>query len=125
MRRRPERRPRLAAAVLAAACAAASAAIPLQPLVSPEVLEPSVLNEVEHALSRANARIAKAKAAAKASTNANAKAAADAPLPFRTNGLSATELAIRLVSTQRADGGWRAGTNDCTAAAVRILEALK
>ena len=80
-----------------------SVTLTAQPTVSADVLEPSVRNEVRHALSRA---------------------AADFARLYETNGLSAMDAAIRLVSAQRADGRWRAGTNDVTAAAVRILTEL-
>lgn len=84
-----------------------------QPLVNNEaVLEPSVLNEVEHAISRApgecSALVEKS----------------DCRLPFATNGLGKTRLAIALVSAQRSDGRWVSGTNDFTAAALRILKEL-
>ena len=78
-----------------------------QPLVNEDVLEPSVRNEVGHAL-------------AMAPTNAPASRS----LPFSTNGLSRTQIAIRLVSGQRSDGRWLAGTNDVTAAAVECLQSL-
>ena len=90
---------------------AASLAAP--PAVSPDVLEPSLQNEVDHALARA--------------------AASDRPwtpaeIEFlrrcETNGLSATALALRLVSSQRADGRWLDGTNDVTAAACEVLSRL-
>jgi len=84
---------------------ALAAVVTAQPLVNEDVLEPSVVNEIEHALARAP-------------TNA----APTALLPLTTNGLSRTQLAIRLVSAQRADGRWYAGTNDVTAAAVRMLK---
>ena len=76
-----------------------------QPLVNEEVLEPSVANEVRHALSLAP-------------TNAPAATI----LPVWTNGLSRTQVAIRLVSAQGADGRWIVGTNDVTSAAVALLE---
>lgn len=75
----------------------------------PETLEPSVLNEVEHAL-----------AAAPAETNA-VSAAGDV---FATNGLPAAEVAIRLVSLQRGDGRWLVNGTNFTAEAVRILESV-
>ena len=84
-----------------------AAVVTAQPLVNEEVLEPSVANEVEHALARAP-------------TNCPPSAT----LPFATNGLSRTQLAIRLVSAQGADGRWRVGTNDVTAAAVDLLGSL-
>lgn len=83
-------------------------AIVAQPLVNEDVLEPSVMNEVEHALSVAP-------------TNATPVTVAWDP---GTNGLSRTALALRLVSSQRADGRWFDGTNDVTAVARRLLESL-
>ena len=41
-----------------------------------------------------------------------------------TNSLTATQKAIRLVSSQRSDGRWFVGTNDVTAVAVEILKNL-
>lgn len=87
-----------------------------QPTVSPDVLELSVQNEVDHARRRA--------ATVVAATNAGTAAATDFARLYETNGLNATEAAIRLVSTQRPDGRWLVGTNDVTAAAVRILDRL-
>ena len=86
-----------------------AAVITAQPLVNEDVLEPSVRNEVRHALSLAPT---------------NAPAATVLPVP--TNGLNRTQLAIRLVSAQKADGRWFVGTNDVTSAAVSLLkETLK
>ena len=83
--------------------------ITAQPLVNEDVLEPSVRNEVRHALSHAP-------------TNAPA---ATIP-PVWTNGQNRTQIAIRLVSAQKADGRWLVGTNDVTSAAVELLkEVLK
>lgn len=82
-------------------------ALTAQPLVNEEVLEPSVCNEVEHALARAP-------------TNAPPSRL----LPVATNGLSRTAIAIALVSSQKSDGRWRVGTNDVTAAAVDVLRSL-
>ena len=79
--------------------------ITAQPLVNENVLEPSVRNEVCHALSLAP-------------TNAPA---ATVP-PAWTNGQNRTQVAIRLVSAQRADGRWLVGTNDVTSAAVETLK---
>ena len=81
--------------------------ITAQPLVNEDVLEPSVRNEVRHALSLAPT---------------NAPAATVLPVP--TNGLNRTQLAIRLVSAQKADGRWFAGTNDVTSAAPELLKEL-
>ena len=84
---------------------ALAVSITAQPLVNENVLEPSVRNEVRHALSLAP-------------TNAPA---ATIP-PVWTNGQNRTQIAIRLVSAQRADGRWLVGTNDVTSAAVEILK---
>ena len=81
--------------------------ITAQPLVNGDVLEPSVCNEVEHAIARAP-------------TNAPPATF----LPVSTNGLDRTQVAIRLVSCQRSDGRWVVGTNDVTAAAVELLKSL-
>ena len=79
--------------------------ITAQPLVNEDVLEPSVRNEVLHALSLAPTNVP----------------AATVPAAW-TNGQSRTQVAIRLVSAQKADGRWLVGTNDVTAAAVGILK---
>ena len=84
-----------------------AAVITAQPLVNEDVLEPSVRNEVRHALSLAP-------------TNAPTATL----LPVSTNGLNCTQLAIRLVSAQKADGRWFVGTNDVTSAATELLKEL-
>ena len=95
--------------ILKTSALALAVTVTAQPLVNEDVLEPSVRNEVIHALSLAP-------------TNAPA---ATAPAAW-TNGQSRTQVAIRLVSAQKADGRWLVGTNDVTAAAVWILkEALR
>ena len=147
-----------------------AALVQIQPLVSEDVLEPSVRNEVDHALSLAAAAMSTNSPTAAVSTPspfaaaptnsppaaftpspaaiaATNSPAAAAPSPaaaaatnafafvasptnaapgdiFGTNGLSATEIAIKLVSSQRADGRWLSGTNDVTAAAIQILLSL-
>ena len=84
-----------------------AAVITAQPLVNEDVLEPSVRNEVRHALSLAP-------------TNAPTATL----LPVSTNGLNRTQLAIRLVSAQKADGRWFVGTNDVTSVATELLKEL-
>ena len=84
---------------------ALAVSVTAQPLVNEDVLEPSVRNEVRHALSLAP-------------TNAPAATV----LPAWTNGQDRTQIAIRLVSAQRADGRWLVGTNDVTSAAVETLK---
>ena len=89
------------------------AAFVAQPLVSEDVLEPSLANEAAHALDVA-------------ATNAPPVSAAVAAGAFAwTNGLSRTAIAVRLVSSQRADGRWLSGTNDVTSAACTILKGLR
>lgn len=85
-----------------------AATVVVQPLVDSDVLEPSVQNEVSHALARAPAP---------QPSTLNLQ-------PFPTNGMSRTDIAIRLVSEQKSDGRWFVGTNDVTAAAVDLLRSL-
>jgi len=86
---------------------AIAAAITANVINGPDAeLEPSVLNEVEHAISRAKP--------------------AEKPHPvagdvFGTNGLSRTAIALKLVSSQTADGTWLVNGTNFTAEAVRIL----
>lgn len=87
--------------------------VTVQPLPSEEVLEPSVLNEVEHALDRAPEALPSPTPAAAAYYR-----------HYETNGLSATKAAVALVSAQRSDGRWFVGTNDVTSAAVLTLRRL-
>lgn len=101
----------------------AAAAFVAQPIARPDgdVLEPSVLNEVRHAIA-VGARYAAQNAPTNAVvTNVVATAGRDW---FGTNSLAVTEIAVRLVSAQGRDGAWRVGTNDVTAAALEILRAL-
>ena len=132
-----------------------AALVQIQPIVSEDVLEPSVRNEVDHALSLAAAAmstnsppaaaISPSPAAIAATNSPPAVVSTPSPIAqpttnafafvasptnaapgdiFGTNGLSATEIAIKLVSSQRADGRWLSGTNDVTAAAIQILLSL-
>ena len=92
------------------ACAVLAASIVMHPLANPDVLEPSVRNEVDHALSLV--------------TNAPALALDERAVAFvafhATNGMNATERAIGLVSSQR-DGRWRWQGADVTPVAAWIL----
>lgn len=83
------------------------------PLANPDVLEPSIRNEVNHAL-------------CVASTNevAESVASADFARLYETNGMNATARAIHLVSTQKQGCWFWLGTN-VTPVAVRLLRALK
>ena len=90
--------------------ALAAVAITAQPLVDEDVLEPSVQNEVDHALGRAPT---------------NEVAVSDASVAFAalwaTNGTSATDRAIALVSSQKDGGRWEFGGKDVTPVAARLL----
>lgn len=86
-----------------------AAAISAELIGNPDVPGESVLNEVEHALSRAPA-----------DTNANLCAGRDV---FATNGLSASAVAVRLVSLQGGDGRWMVNGTNFTHEAVGILRA--
>lgn len=120
---------------------AAASVVLLQPLANENILEPSVRNEVDHALSLAPSNVYAAVSAAAAraaapdgalpppgdATNAATTVFTEADERFFavTNGLSATDIALKLVSMQQADGRWfDTSTNDVSAAAVAILFSL-
>lgn len=90
--------------------AALAAAITAQPLVDADVLEPSVLNEVDHALGRAPTNDVPV-----------SEASVDFAALWATNGASTTERAIALVSSQMGDGRWLFGGKDVTPVAARLL----
>lgn len=93
-------------------------AISIQPLVSEDVIEPSVQNEIDHAISIAPAEVVADGAVT------NVPAAVLSSDVFGTNGLNATQIAIRIVSAQGPDGRWSSGTNDVSAVAVDILRSV-
>ncbi len=80
-----------------------------QPLANEEILEPSVQNEVDHALSVVPTNAVPLTAAAR-----------DFARLYETNGMSATRRAIALVSAQK-DGSWFWQGTNVTPAAVRLL----
>lgn len=78
-------------------------------------LEPSIQNEVDHAVGLAETWLA-------GQVDTNAVPRGDL---FRTNGLTREAIALRLVSTQRGAGWWFAPTNAApTKLAVEILKGL-
>ena len=85
------------------------------PLANEDFLEPSVRNEVDHAISVAE------RGCPGTNTLSAAYAFCEA---FPTGGLSRTGIALKLVSSQRSDGRWFAGTNDVTAAVLEVLKSL-
>ena len=74
-------------------------------------LEPSVMNEVEHALSRVP----------ECCRTNSPVAFGDI---FATNGLSASAIAVSLVSRQGKDGKWIVNGTNATSEAVSILSAF-
>ncbi len=85
--------------------------ITAQPLVDEDVLEPSVQNEVDHALNVAPTNVV-----------AVTQASIDFHMLYSTNAMSATERAISLVSSQRHDGRWLFRGEDVTPVAVHHLK---
>ena len=99
-------------AVIAAAFLTADA------IVDDDVLEQSVQNEVDHALSKASGSLETAP------IDETWRLYCTTNDVFSTNGLSKTAIAIRLVSLQKNDGHWYVQTNDVTFVAVDILQNL-
>lgn len=101
-----------------------AASFPVNPLPQEDgPLEPSVQNEVDHAVGLAEAWLAGRAAAVPAATNALLRAE-DLGL-FPTNGLSREKIAIRLIASQKGEGWWATPTNDApTRLAVNILKGL-
>ena len=110
----------LAICIIALAWLAAAATFGVRQIARPDgPLEPSVQNEVDHAVARAEAWLVKEWPAA--GTNAVA-AARDV---FGTNGLCAADVAIKLISSQKGGGWWITPTNAApTRLAVEILKGL-
>ena len=81
-----------------------AAMISASPIAGGEVIEETVVNEIEHALQRAP-DVDVGRSIANVSGNP-------------------TEVALKLVRTQRSDGRWLDGTNDVTASAVTALKRL-
>lgn len=109
----------LAICIIALAWFAAAATFGVRQIArSDGPLEPSVQNEADHAVARAEAWLAKEWPTA---TNAVA-AARDV---FGTNGLCSADVAIKLISSQKGGGWWITPTNAApTRLAVEILKGL-
>ena len=110
-----------------------AASFGIQPLPQPDgPLEPSVQNEVDHAIALGERWLAAAASARRPyqGGGTNAAAAASARRPdqgdlFATNGLTREGIAIKLSSSQRAGGWWLMETNTApTRLAVDILKGL-
>lgn len=93
-------------------CASAFAISPIPQEDAP--LEPSIQNEVDHAVDLAEGWLA-----VNATTNALASDF------FGTNGMTRTGIALKLLRSQRSGGYWTTNTNDApTKLAVSILKGL-
>ena len=102
-----------------------AATVGVQPLPQPDgPLEPSVQNEVDHAVALGERWLA---------AHGNAARSASAPYQggytnadlFATNGLTRERIAIKLISAQRAGGWWLVETNAApTRLALDILKGL-
>ena len=87
-------------------------------------LEPSIQNEVDHAVDLAEAWLAR-QTNLVAAARSNTTNCVDAARLFSTNGLTREKIALKLISTQRGEGWWIASTNAApTRAAVEILKGL-
>jgi len=89
-------------------------ALVARPLANPDVLEPSVQNEVDHALSLVPIRPAETNLAVLSFNREFAHI-------YATNGMNATERAISLVSMQK-NGEWHWHGTNVTEAAVKLLK---
>lgn len=103
--------------------AATIAAIEIGTLASEDVLEPSVQNEVDHALSLSSAFDEPVTNVTVGASSTNFMSFAHIPSSW-TNGLTASEKAIKLISLQNAEGRWLDGTNDVTRSVRAILQKL-
>ena len=104
----------------------------IQPLPQPDgPLEPSIQNEVDHAVALGERWLAAAASARRPCQGGGTNAAAVAGRPpyqgdlFATNGLTRERIAIKLISSQRAGGWWLMETNAApTRLAIEILKGL-
>ena len=108
-----------------------AASFGIQPLPQPDgPLEPSVQNEVDHAVSLGERWLAAVASARRPCQGTNVAAAASARRPyqgdlFATNGLTRERIAVKLISAQRAGGWWLMETNAApTRLAIEILKGL-
>ena len=101
-----------------------AASFGIQPLPQPDgPLEPSVQNEVDHAVALGERWLA-ARSASAPYQGTNVAAAATGDL-FSTNGLTRERIAVKLISSQRAGGWWLMETNTApTRLAIQILKGL-
>ena len=91
-----------------------AAALVVRPPANPDILEPSIQNEVDHALAIVPVRPAETNLAVIAVQREFARI-------YATNGMNRTERAIALVSAQKNGEWFYRGTN-VTEAAVKLLQ---
>ena len=106
-----------------------AASFGIQPLPQPDgPLEPSVQNEVDHAIALGERWLAAAAGRPPYQGTNVVAVAGQAPYQgdlFATNGLTREGIAIKLVSSQRAGGWWLMETNTApTRLAIDILKGL-
>ncbi len=101
-----------------------AASLGIQPLPQPDgPLEPSVQNEVDHAVALGERWLAAARSASAPCRGTNVAAVAGDL--FATNGLTRERIAVKLISSQRAGGWWLMETNTApTRLAIEILKGL-
>ena len=97
-----------------------AASVGIQPLPQPDgPLEPSIQNEVDHAVALGERWLA-----AHGNVARSSSASYQGDL-FATNGLTRERIAIKLISSQRAGGWWLMETNAApTRRAIEILKGL-
>ena len=107
-----------------------AASLGIQPLPQPDgPLEPSVQNEVDHAVALGERWLAaRSESAPYQGSDGVAARSESAPYQgdlFATNGLTRERIAVKLISSQRAGGWWLMETNTApTRLAIQILKGL-
>ena len=87
-------------------------------------LEPSIQNEVDHAVDRAEAWLAR-QTNLVSMTRVATTNTVDVARLFATNGLTREKIALKLISSQKGEGWWIVSTNAApTRAAVEMLKGL-
>ena len=107
-----------------------AATVGIQPLPQPDgPLEPSIQNEVDHAVALGERWLAAVASARRPCQGTNVVSVAGRPPCqgdlFATNGLTRERIAVKLISSQRAGGWWLMETNTApTRLAIDILKGL-
>lgn len=101
--------------------AVVAANFPVRPLPQEEgPLEPSIQNEVDHAVDRGEAWLARQRFAPPPTNGV--EVVCDL---FATNGLTREKIALKLISGQKGEGWWMTSTNAApTRLAISILKGL-